>query len=87
MHLHHFGADGVSLSVIGLRVHGEQRAAQTFCSNPRFLLISEAWMAVDPPHLSLWQTDVAQKSTGPHCFQLSALRLRLRGETGTLLIS
>lgn len=87
MHLRYFGADGISLSVRGQRVHGEQQVAQMFRSNPGFPLVSEAWMAADPPRLSLWQTDVAQ---GPRDLVASSclrLRLRLRGQTGTLLRS
>lgn len=56
----------------------EQRGAQMFPSNTPialFLLISEPCAAVEPPRRSLWQTDVAQGSTGPLCFQSRPLWL------------
>lgn len=42
-------------------------------------------MAVDPPRLSLWQTDVAQKSTSPLFFQLSAFEAETEGADGNAL--
>lgn len=59
-------------------MHVAQRAVrmfQSYTAIARFLLIPEACTAVERPRRFLWQTDVAQGSTGPRCFQSRPLWL------------